>query len=220
MAQLYSRYVKAGDLVFDVGAHVGDRIAAFRSLGARVVAVEPQPAAMRWLKLRYGRDPDVTLVHAAVGEAEGDITLHVNLANPTVSTASQTFIDAAHGAQGWEGQAWDETVSVPCLTLDGLIAEHGAPVFAKIDVEGYELSVLKGLSAPLPALSFEFTTIQRDVAIACLDRLAALAPYRFNAVLGESQAFSFTEPIGTAEMQDYIRTLPHGANSGDIYAGR
>jgi hypothetical protein len=47
--------------------------------------------------------------------------------------------------------------------------------------------VLAGLTRPLPALSFEFTTIQRDVAEACLDRLAALGPYRFNVALGESQ---------------------------------
>jgi protein-L-isoaspartate O-methyltransferase len=44
MDALYRQFVKPGDLVFDIGAHVGDRVAAFRRLGARVVAVEPQPA--------------------------------------------------------------------------------------------------------------------------------------------------------------------------------
>ena len=57
MDRLYSRFVKAGDLVFDIGAHVGDRVAVFRRFGARVVAVEPQPALIRTLKLLYGRDP-------------------------------------------------------------------------------------------------------------------------------------------------------------------
>ena len=45
-----AQFVRPGDLVFDVGAHVGDRIAAFRRLGARVVAVEPQPALVRTLQ--------------------------------------------------------------------------------------------------------------------------------------------------------------------------
>ena len=49
MDRLYGQFVRPGDLVFDVGAHVGDRIAAFRRLGARVVAVEPQPALVRTL---------------------------------------------------------------------------------------------------------------------------------------------------------------------------
>ncbi|HRD74433.1 MAG TPA: hypothetical protein PK264_00620 [Hyphomicrobiaceae bacterium] len=48
MDHLYSRFVKPGDLAFDIGAHVGDRTASFLRLGARVVALEPQggPAAV------------------------------------------------------------------------------------------------------------------------------------------------------------------------------
>jgi FkbM family methyltransferase len=218
MAALYSRFVNPGDLVFDIGSHVGDRIAAFRSLGARVVAVEPQPAAFRWLKLRYGRDPAVTLVQAAMGDTPGTLTLHLNLANPTISTASAGFIEAAQGAAGWEGQNWDAAVEVPCVTLDTLIARHGAPVFAKIDVEGFELNVLQGATRPLPALSFEFTTIQRDAAFACLHRLGELGPYRFNVALGESQSMEFAEPVTGEQMAAYITGLPHEANSGDVYA--
>jgi hypothetical protein len=56
MDRLYSTFVRPGDLVFDVGAHVGDRVGAFRRLGASVVAIEPQPALVRTLKLIYGRD--------------------------------------------------------------------------------------------------------------------------------------------------------------------
>jgi FkbM family methyltransferase len=218
MAALYSQYVKPGDLVFDIGAHVGDRVAAFRSLGARVVAIEPQPAAYRWLRLRYGRDQMVSLVQAAIGDQPGEAIFHVNLANPTVSTASEEFIRATRGASGWEGQHWDETISVPLVTLDMLIEKHGAPAFAKIDVEGFELNVLNGLSEPIPALSFEFTTIQRDVAVACIDRLAQLGPYQFNVALGESQQLLFQKNVGAAMMRTHLHTLPHEANSGDIYA--
>src|SRR5262249_51809198 len=57
MDRLYCEFVRSGDLVFDIGAHVGDRIAAFRRLGARVVALEPQPALVKTLQLIYGRDP-------------------------------------------------------------------------------------------------------------------------------------------------------------------
>ncbi|MGF1621273.1 MAG: FkbM family methyltransferase [Rhodomicrobiaceae bacterium] len=215
---LYRRYVSPGDLVFDVGSHVGDRIGAFRALGARVVAIEPQPAAFRWLKFRYGRDAKVTLLCAAVSDAPGELTLHLNLANPTISTASPDFMTAASDAPGWKGQNWDETVSVPAMTLDALIAEHGLPAFVKIDVEGFELNALQGLGRPLPALSFEFTTIQRGVALACLDRLQALGVYRFNVALGESQTLEFAEPVAGDAMAAYVAELPQAANSGDIYA--
>ena len=83
-------------------------------------------------------------------------------------------------------------------TLDALIARHGAPAFAKIDVEGFEAEVLPGLTQAVPALSFEFTTIQRDVALACLERCQALGYVRYNAALGESQELGARELAGRA----------------------
>ena len=218
MDALYGRFLKAGDLAFDIGAHVGDRISCFRRLGARVVALEPQPGAARVIRVIHARDPDVILRQAAAGDHDGDIILRVNTANPTVSTASDEFIRAADGAGGWEGQVWDRAITVPCMRLDRLIAEHGRPAFIKIDVEGFEDRVLAGLSERVPALSFEFTTIARDVAQRCLERLAALGPYRFDVALGESQRLEFGAWVNLDEMSACLRELPHEANSGDVYA--
>lgn len=216
MDALYARFVTPDDLVFDIGAHVGDRVAAFRRLGARVVAVEPQPALVRTLRLLYGRDADVTIAATALGRSEGTVELRLNVDNPTVSTASAAFVQAADGAPGWEGQAWTRAIAVPVTTLDALIARHGTPAFVKIDVEGFEAEVLDGLTQPVPALSFEFTTIQRDVAQACLARCRALGYLRYNAALGESQELGdWRDAAGIAHWLD---ALPQEANSGDIYA--
>lgn len=220
MDRLYGRFVGAGDLVFDVGSHVGDRVAAFRRLGARVVSVEPQPALVRTLRLLYGRDPAVTIEAVAVGRSEGEVELRLNVDNPTVSTASADFVRAAHGAPGWEGQAWSKTIRVPVTTLDRLIARHGEPRFIKIDVEGLEAEALAGLSKPVEALSFEFTTIQGGVGRACIARCAALGYRRFNAALGESQALVHEDWVTPEAIAAWLGALPHEANSGDIYAVR
>jgi FkbM family methyltransferase len=218
MDALHARFVRPGDLAFDIGAHVGDRVASFRRLGARVVAVEPQPALARVLRLLYGWNPEVTVEQAAVGQREGKIGLKLNLPNPTVATASDEFVKAAEGAPGWEAQRWTRTVEVPLTTLDLLIARHGLPRFVKIDVEGFEDEVLAGLSHPLPALSLEFTTIQREVARKAIARLAGLAPYRFNAALGESQRLVHDRPLDAAVILRWLEHLPVEVNSGDIYA--
>ena len=110
--RLYGHFVKPGDLVFDIGAHVGDRIGAFRRLGARVVAVEPQPALVRTLKLLYGRDAAVIIEPLAVSRSPGRLDLKLNLDNPTVSTASDAFVRAADGAPGWQGQSWSRAIRV------------------------------------------------------------------------------------------------------------
>jgi FkbM family methyltransferase len=214
--RLYAQFVRTGDLVFDVGAHVGDRVASFRRLGARVVAIEPQAALAFTLKALYGRDRCVTIESKAVGRRAGSLEMKINLDNPTVSTASGAFIDAARGAQGWEGQAWEKTTTVPVTTLDALMEAHGVPAFMKIDVEGFEAEALAGMTRPVAALSFEFTTIQRDVAQTCIGRCAELGFQRYNAALGESQQLG--EWRSAEEIGRWLSELPHAANSGDIYA--
>ncbi len=218
MDALYGTLLSPGDLAFDIGAHVGDRTSCFRRLGARVVALEPQPLAYRVLRLLHGRDEAVVIVQAACTEREGTVRMMINSANPTVSTASRQFTEAADGAGGWQGQIWDDAIDVPATTLDALISRHGEPHFTKIDVEGYEANVLAGLSRPLKTLSFEFTTIQREVVPMCLDRLAALGTYHFNLSLGETQSFVFENAIPADDLKDYVFALPQEANSGDIYA--
>src|SRR3954470_10225016 len=85
MDRLYAQFVKPGNLVFDIGAHVGDRITSFRRLGARVVALEPQPGPAAILQFLFGRDRAITLLRKAAAGKEGELPLHINSQNPTVS---------------------------------------------------------------------------------------------------------------------------------------
>ena len=218
MDRHYRGFVRRGDLVFDIGAHVGDRVASFRRLGARVVAVEPQPAMATVLSLFYGLRPGVIIEREAVGRSAGTTRLMINVDNPTVSTASREFVSAARDAPGWEGQRWSKSVTVSMTTLDALIDKHGEPAFIKIDVEGFEEEALAGLTRPVKALSFEFTIIQRAVALACIERCLAIGYRRFNAALGESQSLVTADWVDGQEIARWLNALPNAANSGDIYA--
>lgn len=218
LARLYAGFVGPGDLAIDVGAHVGDRIAAFRSLGARVVALEPNPRLHAVLRLLHGRDPGVTLLKAAVGPAEGRATLHLNTRNPTVSTLSDRFVDEARTAEGWRDQSWDAAAEVDVVTLDAVAARFGPPAFVKIDVEGFEAEALAGLTRPPPALSFEITTMARAAGLAALERAAALGFEAFRFSRGESHVLEGAGWSGAEEMRRLIAGLPEAANSGDVYA--
>lgn len=220
MDQLHRQFLAPDDLAFDIGAHVGDRTGSFLRLGANVVVVEPQPRVFRALRLLYGGVPSAVLHCAAVGATPGTMDLYVNSANPTISTASRDLISAANASAQWQGQVWDSTVRVPVTTLEQLITDHGVPNFVKIDVEGYEAQVLRGLSTPIPVLSFEFTTIQRDVARHCLTRMTELGAYEFNLSLGEDHNLRHSDWIDADAMRRELSALPETANSGDIFARR
>jgi FkbM family methyltransferase len=214
----YRQFIQRDDLCFDIGAHVGDRLAHFLSLGARVVAVEPQPRLMAGLKRRFGNDPRVILVGAALGGARGKAKLAIDPAHPAVATLSPDYIAQAGESRGFRHVRWREEVEVEVTTLDALIAAHGVPAFCKIDVEGYEHAVLEGLSRPLPGLSLEYLPAALDPALVAIARLNRLATYRFNRSVGETMALAIPRWLGAAEIGAELKRLPRDDKAGDVYA--
>lgn len=218
LASLYRPYVRRGDLCFDVGAHVGDRTRALRRLGARVVAVEPQPACLDFLKWLYRNDAAVSIVGMGVAAAEGEATMLVSQATPTVSSLSPVWVEGVRGAPRFAGVTWDGRVHVRVTTLDALIAGFGSPTFCKLDVEGAETAALSGLSRAIPTLVFEYIPAQRAAARACLERLEHLGAYEYNWTAREVPRLCSPQWLTAEAMADQIDDLPDGAHSGDIFA--
>jgi FkbM family methyltransferase len=214
----YRQFVGPGDLAFDIGAHLGDRVQAWVDLGARVVAVEPQPHLMAVLRRLYGRNPDVTLFQGAVGAEAGTAELLINQRNPTLSTLSVDWAATVAASPRFPGERWDERVQVDVTTLDALIEAHGVPRFCKIDVEGFEESVLAGLSQPLPCLSFEFISETADRTLGCLGRLEALGTYQYDVALGEARHLLFGDWCGRDALVRWLEARQPHEGSGDIYA--
>jgi FkbM family methyltransferase len=220
LARFYAQFVRPGDLCFDVGAHVGNRLWALSNLGAFVVALEPQPDCMRLLRRWYGTRPNIALVERAVGAVSGTRTLFVSERTPTVSTLSGEWIAAVRSTPGFMGIRWERTIPVRVTTLDELVAHYGEPTFCKIDVEGAELEVLRGLSYPLKALSFEYLPAAIDDAVACVGRLGELGRYEYNWAPSELPFLRSSVWLGPAQMVDVLRRMPVRGWPGDVYARR
>jgi FkbM family methyltransferase len=174
--RFYRDLLPAPRLIFDVGANVGDFTRVFRLLGARVIALEPQTACVKVLRDRFRDDANVMIIPAALGCASGTATLWVSSQAHTISTLSDQWRRGRFAAT----HVWDQTQTVPVITLDSLISEYGLPDFVKIDVEGFEYQVLTGLTQPVPGLAFEW--VQEDLTSCgnCLQRLIDLGPYTFS----------------------------------------
>ena len=213
--RLYGQFVGPGDLCFDIGAHIGDRVSTFLALGARVVAVEPQPLFFGALERLFRRRPAVTLVQAAIGAAPGTTEMLISRRTPTMSTVSARW---ARQVESAAGVTWEDKVTVDVTTLDQLIATHGVPRFCKIDVEGSEVEVLRGLTRPLPALSFEYLPPVLDQAKACLAELTRLGRYEFNASQGETMRLALDSWVDTKGITAWLDARTPADWSGDIYA--
>lgn len=214
--QLYDGILNSGDLVFDVGAHVGTRARAMRRCGATVVAFEPQPAFARFLRHTLPRD--IVLVEAALGPSEMRAEMSVSLRHPTVSSLRASLPDEARTMPGFEHVKWDARADVAMTSLDRMIAQHGLPRYIKIDVEGFETEVLSGLSHPVPLISVEYLPGLPDVSSRAISMIADLAVYEFNVVRGENAAFEWTAWRDLAGMQAWLDALAPDAGSGDVYA--
>jgi FkbM family methyltransferase len=216
--RLYGQFLGPGDLAFDIGAHVGGRVRTWRRLGARVVAVEPQPDCLRVLRLLFGRDRGVTIEPRAVGAQVGRARLGVSTATPTVSSMSQDWRESVSADRSFARVRWDRSVEVEVTTLDELIAEHGVPAFCKIDVEGFEADVLAGLSQPLPALSFEYLPPTHERALAVLERVQQLGRYRYNYSPVETMRFASDRWLDASELVRLLEAARPLGRSGDVYA--
>jgi len=220
LRRFYSQFVTRGSLCFDVGAHAGNRVRCWRQLGARVVAVEPQPDFVRLLTWLYGRDRHVAIVPVALGREAGHAELYVSERTPTVTTLSPDWVEGVSRDPRFAGVEWSAGQRVELRTIEQLIARFGVPEFVKIDVEGFEAEVLAGLATPVRALSFEYLPAARDVALACIDRLAELGSYRYNWSPGESHELDEPRWRSAASMRAWLAGLPPEAPSGDVYAVR
>ena len=181
-------------------------------------AVEPQRDCLAVLRALYGRDAGVTIVAAAVGRSPGAATLYGAGAHPTVATLSREWIARVGRDPGFAHVAWTPTATVPVTTLDALIAAHGEPAFVKIDVEGYEAEVLRGLSQPIPVLTFEYLPAAVEVAAAAAARLVALGPYRFNVTVGERRRLLWREWRPLEGLEAWLAARHPNETSGDVHA--
>lgn len=219
----YRPLIREGNLVFDVGANHGDLSDAYLRLGARVVAIEPHPGCAVELKSLYGRNRRFELVQAALGAFQGEAELFLGENGmDNVSTVSADYIKEAGRVPGLAVAGWSRSVTVRQDTLDSLISKFGLPDFCKIDVEGYEIDVLAGVSQPLPLLQFEYQPWAIEKAVDCTRRLSQLGMSKFNITLSADRQ---TQPELRAEWidaQSMIQLLRETANKyvGDVFVMR
>ncbi len=215
--RFYSQFVNRGDLCFDVGANVGRRIKVFLKLEAMVIAVEPQEHCMAKLRKKYGNNNRVVLVQKAVGERKGQAQMML-CDSHSLSSLSKSWVETVKASGRYSCCTWNRTVTVTVVSLDDLISQHGEPAFMKIDVEGYEYEVLKGLSQPIRVICFEFTPEFMDSAVKCVEHLSKIGQAKFNYCLeGKLTTLVLSKWCTHEQIRGVLESLCGKRTVGDIY---
>jgi FkbM family methyltransferase len=215
MREFYAALLPKGALVFDIGANMGTMTAIFAALGAKVVAVEPNPDCATHIERSTSRDA-VDVLQAAVGERDGSAELNVSDRKDKMSSLSVKWCQAvSNGNRDYAGM-WNRKLTVPMVTLDSLIQRHGLPFYIKIDVEGYEEQALKGLSKRPPLLSFEFNRMFLEPALRALDN-SIFEGASFNYTLIDPVKFELPGWVDREELKKTISDSKDARGLGDIF---
>jgi FkbM family methyltransferase len=216
----YSQFISPNDVCFDVGANMGNRTEPFLKLNAKVVAVEPQKHCQAFLKQKFG--DKISLVAKGLGEKEGEKTFYIS-DDSVLSSFSEEWINSVIESKRFGTHKWHKTELIEMTTLDILIKQYGIPQFIKIDVEGYELEVLKGLSQPVNVISFEYAVPEHtQKVIDCIKQIEKVnGDTLFNHSVGESMELFFSEWLTFERMIEYVKSREfENFVFGDIYAQR
>lgn len=218
-ARFYTQFIQRKDLVFDVGANVGCRTKLFLNLGASVVAFEPQPELCEHLNSHLKRNKRFILEQFAIGSEQGVAEMRISDAH-VLSSMSNRWIEATKNSGRFEQFNWNQSQEVRVSTLDEQIKKHGKPTFVKIDVEGFELDVLKGLSHQIRYLSFEFTAEDICNTYNCIKQISNLGNYEYNISKAESlvmESAAWVDDKGIENLIDQL-TSSNPLSWGDVYA--
>ncbi len=210
---LFGQFVPDGGLVFDVGANIGNYTEVYLGLGARVVAVEPNPELAERVRLRCGsRRLDVEEVALSSAEGAGELHLGIDHVHSSISDEWVDLVESSEFPERFRG-----SVTVRITTVDALIDRYGRPDFLKIDVEGAERDVLAGLSQPIAAISFEYQGLDLDAARECVAKVEALGAYECNFARGEQVELAHADWTDAATLFARIEDAQAGHAHGDIY---
>lgn len=162
-------------LAFDIGCNIGKYTYKLLEKDWDVVSVDPNPFLFKELP------PRVIRVFAACSDFSGVIPFYFSNTD-TISTASIDWVENSR----FSGKCYWKKYEVNSVTIDLLVEKYGIPDHIKVDVEGYELTALKGMTKKYSKeICFEWAEEQGDSAIECVKYLKNLGYDKFGYIYGD-----------------------------------
>ena len=216
--KIFESIINKNDLIFDIGSNMGEKSQIFLNLGARVVGFEPQFECYSSTLSRFAKNTNFIGENIALDKKTGKEIIYIATYH-TISSMSEKFIEESK-KERFVGYNWNNTREVNTDTLDNMITKYGKPNFIKIDVEGYELNVLEGLTDSVELISIEFNPELCEITKSCIEYIDKLNNNNtiFNYGYREDIDFKYDEWMSKDKMIEYIESInDFKFEFGDIY---
>lgn len=153
-------------LFFDIGSNIGTFVQKGLDNGYnKIISVEANNETFESLKNNFKNNPNVVMINKACSNIDNNKITFYKMEGSDISTCNYNWISKE--GYRFKGCKIKEKVIIDTITLDNLINIYGVPELIKIDVEGYEEHVIKGLTKKVPKIFFEWTieTLQNTINI-------------------------------------------------------
>ena len=143
-------------LLFDIGANRGDATIAGLNKGYKVIALEPAPRVFKELVSNFIYNSNVVPLKLAVSNTNNEVIEFYEAQEDGLSTMNIDWLTA--DTMPYKDKPF-RTIKANTITIDTLVDIYGVPDLIKIDVEGAEWSVFKGMTNNYGKLAFEWTDV-------------------------------------------------------------
>lgn len=188
-------------MAFDIGCNIGKYTAKLIEAGYdRIIAVDPNTA------LFAQQFPDcVTRLAVACSSKEQDIPFYFSNCH-TISTAQMSWVTDSRFSKDYQ---WTPA-TVHAVTIDQIVAHFGVPEHIKVDVEGYELEALKGMTQKYAKeVCFEWAEEEGPQSVACVEHLHSLGYTLFGSLIGDDY---LVEPTKYLLKDEFLKEFVYDTN--------
>ena len=207
----HKNFLNKNNLIFDLGANVGDKSYVFSLFAKKIIAYEPEERLVNYLKRRFFKNKKIIIVPKVVSANRKKVKLYSFINNEAYSTIEKKSLEYFINRKV---KANIIKKNISSTTLNYEINKYGIPDYVKIDCEGAEKSILKNLKFKIPIISFELNLPEfYDDGFKIILNLKKKFNSKFNVRVNNSFRF-----IDNIQHEKFLKFISKSKQSIEVFA--